>query len=135
MSNSTDKPFIGERPPAIDYALWGDRMVGDAPALVGEDDERGPKPVAVQLDAQDIGRMAAEGYSPYSFNQFILEKLKFAGAPIEGVLRLRCTQGAVARLKPDLAQGPVFKYVWLPPAYVAGLAEFQKQRAAQGFLA
>jgi hypothetical protein len=139
MSNSTESNgFIGERPPDIDYALWGDRMVETAPTpgQGAADATAGPlKPVAVALDAQDIGRMAAEGYSPYMFMQFVLEKLKFAGAPVEGTLRLKLAHGAVARVKPDLGRGAVFQYIWLPEEHVRGIHDFAAKQKAQGFFA
>lgn len=137
MSNSTESNgLIGERPPDIDYALWGDRMVETAPTpgqSATDAAVRPLKPVAVALDAQDIGRMAAENYSPYMFNQEILSRLKHAGAPVEGVLRLKLSYGAVARVKPALNRGAVFQYVWLPPEYAQDINDFAAKQKAQGF--
>jgi hypothetical protein len=129
--------LIGERPVLeVDMELYGDRMVVDDPTTTqGPADAAagGLKPIAVALDAQDIGRMAAENYSPYMFNQFLLEKLKAAGAPIEGTLRLRVAHGAVARVKPDLNRGAVFQYIWLDEAYVEGMHDFARKQKAMGF--
>ena len=138
MSNSTaSNGLIGERPPDIDMALWGDRMVVDdpTPGAAPADAAVGPlKPVAVALDAQDIGRMTAENYSPYMFNQEILARLKHAGAPVEGSIRLKLAHGAVARVKPDLNRGAVFQYIWLDEAYVEGMHDFARKQKAQGFI-
>jgi hypothetical protein len=139
MSNSTESNgLIGERPAPleVDMAMWGDRMVETAPTPgQGATDATAgvQKPIAVALNAQDVGRMYAANYSPYMFMQEVLEKLKAAGAPIEGTIRLRVAHGAVARVKPNLDNGAVFQYLWLDESYVAGMQEFAKQQKAMGF--
>jgi hypothetical protein len=129
--------LIGERPVLeVDMELYGDRMVVDGPTTTQAPADAAAgalKPIAVALDAQDIGRMAAENYSPYMFNQEILARLKHAGAPVEGSIRLKLAHGAVARVKPDLNRGAVFQYIWLDEAYVEGMHAFARKQKAMGF--
>ena len=75
-------------------------------------------PIAVTLDAQDIGRMHAARYTPDQFMAELMEKFRAAGAPVEGVIQPKFAHGKLARVK-DHPQGPgCFGYVWLPENYV-----------------
>lgn len=84
------------------------------------------KPIAIRVSAQDIGRMYAEKYSPYMFNQALLERFKAVGVPVEGALHLRLVDGAIAREKPNGPQD-YFQYVWLPSLYVAGMQKYARE--------
>lgn len=82
------------------------------------------KPIVVSLTAQDIGTLYAQNYSPYMFQQYIMEKLKEAGCTaIEGVIRYKLVRGTLMRVRESL-QGPgYFDYCWLPPAWIAAVNE------------
>lgn len=83
----------------------------------------GPKPIFVNISTDDVQALFACGTHPDQYNQLILAKLKDAGAPIEGTLRLRPAHGAIVKLKdnPTIEQ-TCFTYGWLPEAYVQAIA-------------
>ena len=86
------------------------------------------KPIAIAVTAQEIGTMFAAEASPYAFGQFLLERFKNAGAPVEGVLKFKLREGQIARVKPELAdRSGAFKYVWLPPEYVTAVTGWSEQ--------
>lgn len=83
----------------------------------------GPRPVAAGVSTDDVRALYACGTNPDAFNQLILAKLKDAGAPIEGTLRLRPTHGKVFKLKDSvLREQAEFTYMWLPEAYIEAIA-------------
>ena len=78
----------------------------------------GPKPIAVAISDHDIQALYAMGTSPTAFSQLILAKLKDAGAPVEGILKLKLAHGNVYKLKDNPMEPQTeFTYVWLPEAY------------------
>lgn len=112
---------------------YADRIVPEdraatAPEIltaIGEEEaQRADKPVAVWLSAYELqGLYARDEARPYDFNQYILRKLRDAGAPVEGALRLKLSHGAVARVKPDPGRQEMgFKYIWLPEQHVRAIA-------------
>ena len=84
---------------------------------------RAPKPIAVMIPNRDIQMLFMSDVSQEGFMQCILAKLKDAGAPVEGVLKLRLAHGKVAKLKDDVLKPEEgFTYMWLPDEYVAAIA-------------
>jgi len=82
----------------------------------------GPKPVAARISTHDIQMLYACHTSPDAFLQLILAKLKDAGAPVEGVLRLRLAHGKVFKVKTDpMVEQDAFEYLWLPEAYAEAM--------------
>jgi hypothetical protein len=82
----------------------------------------GPKPIAVDIPVIDIQMLFALGTSPEAFNQLILAKLKDAGAPVEGVIKLKLAHGKVYKMKTNpLVEQDAFEYLWLPDAYVESM--------------
>ncbi len=116
--------------PKIDMSKWGSRLAASLPDTtpLTPAEPTADKPVAVSISAQDVGRLYAAqrgDCDPRVFMQFVLERLRAAGAPVEGTLRLRLAHGAVARVKPDTkAPQMEFKYVWLPAEHAAALVEY-----------
>lgn len=83
-----------------------------------------PKPIMITISNLDVKMLAASRTSPEGYMQCILAALKDAGAPVEGVLKLKLAHGAVARVKPNpMVDEGGFKYVWLAPEYVAAIAK------------
>jgi hypothetical protein len=76
--------------------------------------------------------MATEHTSPDGFNQKLLEKLKAAGGPVEGIINLRLSHGKLARVKPDLRDQRLgcFRYLWLPDEHAAIVMAATKQDQA-----
>ena len=99
-------------------------------------------PIPIQLDWFELSQMAAERTSPDGFNQKLLEKLREAGGPVEGIINLRLSHGKLARVKPDLRDEKLgrFRYMWLPEQHTAivraaqtraaKVAEWQSKREA-----
>lgn len=120
--------------PVIDMKKWGDRQAAPdtLSRLTPPTDYRGLKPIVVRISAEDIGRQYAANANrfgkcnPNVFRQFLLERLKEAGAPVEGTLVLKLAHGAVAKIKDDAPQ-PYIRYMWLPAEYAATIA-----RGAEG---
>ena len=113
----------------VDQAKWGDRVQAAqsaTPELL-KPDEAGERPIAIRVTDQEIGQLFASHTSPHRYSQFLLEKLRDAGAPVSGVLNLRLTRGKLARVKPDLTRPGVFHYLWLPDTHAKSVAELQKQ--------
>ncbi len=91
----------------------------------------GPRPISVDIATDDVRLLYACQTDPAQYMQLILAKLKDAGCPgVEGSLRLRLTHGQVYKVKDSvLEERASFTYLWLPPAYVAGLSP-EMQRGA-----
>ena len=89
-------------------------------------------PIPITLDWFELSTMAAEHVSPDGFNQKLLEKLKAAGGPVEGIINLRLSHGKLARVKPDLRDQRLgrFRYMWLPEQHAALVAQATKQDQA-----
>ena len=84
------------------------------------------KPIVVVLTGLDLMRIKG---GPNEFNQELLARLKAAGGPVEGLAWLKLKYGALARVKPNLQDQHIgrFRYMWLPPATVAVVAEGIRQ--------
>lgn len=75
-------------------------------------------PIAVAISTHDIQALYACNTNPDSYMQCILAKLKDAGAPVEGVLKLRLAHGAVCKLKDNpMKPQEEFTYIWIPEEY------------------
>lgn len=81
------------------------------------------KPIAVEFNPQEIGIMYAQHYTPEQFNHELLTKLKAAGVPVEGTLKLRLAHGQVYKVREEMAGRGKFVYMWLPEAYVHGITQ------------
>jgi hypothetical protein len=85
---------------------------------------QGPKPISVEISTQDVQMLFACHTNPEQYMQLILAKLKDAGAPVEGTLRLRLAHGAVCKLKDNpMQEQAAFVYMWLPEQYVHAIAQ------------
>jgi hypothetical protein len=84
--------------------------------------------IVVTLHWSEIARLAADRTGPTAFNQYLLERFKAAGAPVEGVIQLKLACGAIARVKPRLDdEDGVFRYVWLTEVQAAEQRLAEKQ--------
>jgi hypothetical protein len=81
------------------------------------------KPIAVTLNAQDIGRLHVLNGGPRAFIQFLLERFKAAGAPVTGVLELKLEHGRICKTKDSIQGKGFFNYVWLPDTYIAAIEQ------------
>ena len=131
MSNAIDSTKIA--PLNADREIfipdrYKDRVIGDRAATAQEvcqavDAHHADKPVVVWLDAQDLGVLYSQRTTPNEFNQYLLRKLRDAGAPVEGQAILKLAHGAVAKVKPDpLLHEMGFRYIWLSEEYVEVIA-------------
>lgn len=85
--------------------------------------QQSPKPIAIEMHTDDVRQLFAIGTSGDQYNQLLLAKFKDAGAPVEGLLRLKFAHGRMAKVKDsDLVPQEVFTYIWLPEAYVEAIA-------------
>jgi hypothetical protein len=104
-----------------------DREATQAEALEAVEHDRCDKPIAVWLSAEELGTMYAKHEArPGFYMQYLLRKLRNAGAPVEGSDAgfLKLTHGAVARVKPDpLKQERGWRFLWMPAPYVAAIAK------------
>jgi hypothetical protein len=90
-------------------------------------EQEGPRPIMITITNQEIGAMTAGGASPTLYMQFVMEKLKAAGAPVEGILELKLAHGRLARTRPDPARPEAgFGWVWLPDEWAAALMKYQR---------
>jgi hypothetical protein len=116
--------------PTIDMNKWGGRAAGPEDiSRVEFNDPRGLRPIVITVSADDIAEQftrSADRFGncdPNVFRQFLLERFKAAGAPVEGTLLLKLAHGAIARVKPDtLAPQAYFKYMWLSAEYAVAIA-------------
>jgi hypothetical protein len=80
-------------------------------------------PVTVTITAQEFGVIYNQRLTPFEYTQYILGRLKVAGAPVEGTLTLRLKYGNLCRVKESI-QGPgQFDFMWLPPAWAQAINE------------
>lgn len=83
---------------------------------------QGPKPISISVSTRDIQALFACQTSPDQYNQLLLAKLKDAGGPVEGTIRLRLAHGKLFKLKDSIMQEQSeFTYLWLPEAYTAAI--------------
>jgi hypothetical protein len=83
------------------------------------------KPIVFVVTGDEIQQLNAEHAGPTRFNQFLLEKLKFAGGPVSGCINFKLDRGALARAKPNLedARFKRFRYIWLPAEHARYVAK------------
>lgn len=87
--------------------------------LINEPIIEGPKPISISVSTADVQMLFACGTNPDQYNQLLLAKLKDAGGPVEGVLKLRLAHGQLFKVKDSIMQEQLeFIYMWLPDAYV-----------------
>lgn len=112
--------------PRIDMAKWGDRGLAPSEVIKQGVDLGSLKPIVISVSEDEIGTMytAQKGNcNPNLFTQFLLERFKHFGAPVEGTLVFKLAHGAIARVKPNpLQPQKEFRYMWLPAEYVAAIA-------------
>ena len=100
-----------------------DRLATQQEQLAAIEHDRCDKPIAIFLDAQELGALVAKRTTPTEFNQELLRRFRHAGAPVEGLAHLRLSHGAVAKLKPDPNNQVMgFHYIWMPVEYVSAIA-------------
>jgi hypothetical protein len=85
---------------------------------------QGPKPISISVSTNDVQALFACGTSPDQYNQLLLAKLRDAGAPVEGTLRLRLAHGKLFKMKDSVMQEQSeFTYLWLPDGYVEAIGQ------------
>jgi hypothetical protein len=100
-----------------------DRLATQQEAMLAVEIDRCDKPIAIWLDAVELQRLNAQRVTPYDFSQYLLRKFRDAGAPVEGMLNLRLSHGAVAKVRPDPQLKEMgFRYLWMPAEMVAAVA-------------
>jgi hypothetical protein len=86
---------------------------------VAQELARAPKPISISVATKDIQMLYACQTNPDQYSQLLLAKLKDAGGPVGGVLKLRLAHGQLFKLKDSvLEERTEFTYLWLPEAYV-----------------
>ena len=75
------------------------------------------RPIAITLNAQEIGALYATHTSPDGFVQYLLTKFKAAGVPVEGAIDLKLAHGKLLKLKTSVRGRGFFDYIWLPENY------------------
>lgn len=117
--------------PVVDMSKWGDRAASaqEVAQYHSALPEAADKPIAISVSADEIGQLFAANAdrfgncNPNVFNQYLLERFKAAGAPVEGTLFYRLAYGAIARVKSNpLAPQDYFQYIWLSPEYALAIA-------------
>ena len=100
-------------------------------------------PIVIVLTGLDMLKLNAQRGGPNAFNQELLDRLKQAGGPVEGVAWLRLKYGALARVKPSMEDARIgrFRYMWISDEAVKvvaqgieaerKLAEWNRMRAAE----
>lgn len=84
----------------------------------------GPKPIAFTVSTQDIRMLTEMRVGRDQYIQLLLAKLRDAGGPVEGVLKLRLAHGKLAKWRDNpLEPQEQFTYMWLPENYVEGIAQ------------
>ena len=98
------------------------------------------RPIVIVLTGLDVMKIRG---GPNVFNQELLQKLKDAGGPVEGLAWLRLKYGALARVKPSMEDARIgrFRYMWISDETVKvvaqgieaerKLAEWNRMRAAE----
>ena len=85
------------------------------------------KPILVTVDAQDIGRLYASNTNPSAFRQYLIERLREAGAPVEwSPAGLKFKYGELAKFKRESEPGR-FTYAWCPDTWVLRMKEDAKR--------
>jgi hypothetical protein len=105
-----------------------DRLATQQEQLAAIEQDRCDKPIAIWLDAQELGVLAAKRATPTEFNQELLRRFRHAGAPVEGLAHLKLAHGAIAKVKPDPNNQEMgFRYIWMPTEYVEAIASAGKR--------
>jgi hypothetical protein len=113
--------------PEVDLRKWGDRIIGDAsqrlPTPGTLPSPTTDKPTSIRIPGYDVARLYADHANPYHFAQFLLERFKHAGVPVEGVVgvRLRLNRGKIFKLRSKPGDDS-FRYCWLPDEHADALA-------------
>lgn len=80
------------------------------------------KPIAITMSADEIAQLYMSSVNPDKYNQLLLAKLKDAGGPVEGVIRLKLAHGELYKMKDKITEpSDKFTYMWLPDEYVAAV--------------
>ena len=96
------------------------------PSLITDQDAPELKPIVVHLHVQEIGTLFALHTSPFMFEQRVLEELRNAGAPVEGVIKLTLKSGQWHKLMHS-PRGPEYmSYLWLPADVVKRLVAYRQ---------
>lgn len=113
--------------PEVDLKKWGDRILGGPNGALPAPDmnvirQAEEKPIAIQVAGYDVARLFADHTGPYLFAQFLLERFKAAGAPVEGVpsVKLRLHHGKIFKLRSQPGDAS-FRYIWLPEEHATAL--------------
>ena len=86
--------------------------------------------ICISIHGSEIMRLYADKAGPTAFNQYLLEKFRIAGAPVEGVVHLKLAHGAIARVKPKVdSPTGTFQYVWMTDEQAAEQRVVEKQAA------
>lgn len=88
------------------------------------------KPICVALHAQEIGAMTRLRVSPTEFAQTLLGEFRKAGAPVEGMVKLRLAHGSVYKMKAHPFGRAWFGYLWVPEELDRRLAAWRKANLA-----
>ena len=78
------------------------------------------KVIAIRVAGFEIAALYNDRTGPYQFSQLLLERFKAAGAPVEGIVRLRLARGKVFKIKSRPGDAS-FRYVWLPNEHCQAL--------------
>lgn len=116
--------------PEVDMNKWGDRCAASGPltdAVLSPVAPTALKPIAIAITSDEVAALYAAqkgDCDPNLFNQYLLERFKAFGAPVEGTVRFKLAHGAIARVKPDATQKQLgFQYLWLPAEYAVAIAQ------------
>ena len=71
------------------------------------------EPIMITIDAQTLGACFNAKMSPQVYNQFLLENFKAAGAPVEGVIKMKLARGKICKMKSHPRGPGYFGYMWL----------------------
>jgi len=94
--------------------------------LITDQDAPELKPVVAHIHVQEIAALYAAHTGPYMFEQRVLEELRNAGAPVEGIIKLTLKSGQWHKLMHS-PRGPEYmSYIWLPADVVKRLVAYRK---------
>ena len=75
------------------------------------------------MSAQELGALTAKNAGPRGFKTLLLEKLRAAGVPVDGVLEPKLAHGAVYKVR-GTEPADFFRYIWLPEELDVTLQRF-----------
>jgi len=110
--------------PEVNMRKWGDRILGGPNAALPTPTRPEPtkdKPIAIRVAGYDVARLFADHAGPYQFAQFLLERFKAAGAPVEGAVHRKLSRGEIFKLRSQPGDAS-FRYIWLPPEHLQALS-------------